>query len=503
MNDHERGYNAYRNLQLGAAVLDSSIKGYQAGKYAALAYHGYKLGKKFVNSFSQKEKKKMAPITPPPSARKGRSRTPRGGSSSRSGGPSSRSRSLSAMSVGRTVGSRSRTPRRRSASVAWSRVTQFQDRQNGAPGVMKTVQTKSVKKDPVRSALYEKKGIAFIQESSQSVDALQTAVLGHNTMVGKTGIFVAIGAIVKALIVKNGVTIHRLDNVIGSTKFQVGDKFEFNYKFSQASPNATGMYGASVTLNLGDLGGTYQNLIDKIANEVVNTYKVTAGVKESNMKIQWSEARYVPVDGKKSIATQVSLLGCKIHFYLKSELKFQNQSRNSLTSDAEVVETCPIRGKAFDVKGNALRYKGLSIDQTLTVNSLICDREKGYVAVNGSNFALYEPIGRNNFLGVKATGKVYVEPGALQQSALVDTVTISFDYLLQMLINIETGSALQTQFQHKFSKGRFYIMEKVIQPLTNPDGTGVKLMFENQFYIAGYAEFRLNKTTQPFFQSLN
>lgn len=59
MNDHQRGYNAYRNMQLGAAIVDSSIKGYQAGKYAALAYHGYKLGKKFVNSFSQKEN--MAP----------------------------------------------------------------------------------------------------------------------------------------------------------------------------------------------------------------------------------------------------------------------------------------------------------------------------------------------------------------------------------------------------------------------------------------------------------
>lgn len=481
--NHFRRGGRTHGSDLSPAVRHIGHKMAKVGQYAQIAAAGYKLGKKFVNSFSQKEKTNMAPT-------KRRLSAPAAYPSPRPMKKVKLSQGLvrkfGRPTVYRQIGVKSKLRPQRV----------FGGRLGG--------RVKSPNKRVPKAKMFEMKGVSRNLEyaSTQDSTTQQTVIIGHSTVVSEQILRIAIGAVLKKLFQKMQLEVTSWNDVLSTNDFTVGDVFQFS---ARRAPNAA-LTTFSYTLVLADVDTAlgFNNLVTKIISNLRNYVNSTFdGLNLANEGLRFGSVKYVPLGTLKHPLTELSLIGCKISMLAKSDLKIQNQSVTvSTDNQADNVNNVPIYGKSYQGSGTGFQVtlpRTTAIAGMLDTRMYNVERNRGIIIENGtSSNLLLEPWQRGQFRGAKQDGKLGINPGEIKTSSLSQTMTITLDRIVRDCCQQVTNTAAaEANPSIKFGKFRMMILDKVIG---GTGFTGVKISYEHNYYIAGYFQPGYSTATVPYYE---
>ena len=171
---------------------------------------------------------------------------------------------------------------------------------------------------------------------------------------------------------------------------------------------------------------------------------------------------------------RVNLMNCYLNFSMRSSYKIQNRSINSATwsnEEADNVDNVPLYGKSYEGSGNGAIVKNAQLVGIVpgftATPTLFADYQFGIIEGGATQNSLKEPPYASDFMFVKRSGRVRLEPGAIKTSTLRSKGRVSFLDLQRQLAetqdvgyigNIPTVSKVMT----KLGQYRFFGLEKMI-----------------------------------------
>lgn len=192
--------------------------------------------------------------------------------------------------------------------------------------------------------------------------------------------------------------------------------------------------------------------------------------------------------------TRVRLEGQMVHFSSKSTFKIQNRSTNAATwiagTEANEVDSVPLFGKSYEGTGSGAYH----VSKT-NAASFIADGEYGMIEAAAAINSLTEPPNGNEFVGVKRTGKIRMDPGDIKTSSLTASFSINFNKLHVALMNQYSSTIVgQTIPQLKkkrldFGKFRFFGLEKMLDARADP-AIAFPMTFAIEHNLRMYCEVR-------------
>jgi len=445
----------------------------KVSKYMQFAHAGYKLGKKFVNSFSQKEKNNMPPV---------KRRLSYSSSSS------------SAKSTKNTTPwKKSMPPALRATATRKLQKAQRVSRQYNARLTGKV--KRGTRKVSIK-ARFEKLGVANVCENNGIYDTSGSPVciIGHGTYVNAFVARTCFAALIKHLFAKLHVPIANMNDSLSGNIFNVGDAFQFQWQANPAEIIST----VSVTLVAADLNGTIDQFVIKLCNEICAQAYPNTG--DGSNQVKFGRFQFVPIPtGQNRLPNVVINLSDSVFdVYMKSDLKIQNQSVSVLVDNqSDSVNNVPIYGKTYEGSGTGFditnRLSPTQVNQIRinAVSGLIVDQAKDSLQV-------FEPYQRKHFKHVTREGRISINPGDIKTSTLMSRIRISFDMMVRNRAIIFSG--LGDAITPDIRRGKFRVMmlDKVIGLAA---ATGVKVAYENNSYIASIFKPRYGQATLPAFYS--
>jgi len=474
----QRPHWAYYVSKYGDSVAAGGIKAYQASKYAALAHSGYKLGRKLLDSFSQKEQTNMPPVkrrlSYSSSSSKSMKTTPR-----RQAQYKSRKAKLGAVTAKRQL-------------VTYGRLS----------GKVKSRNRRM----PIK-AMYENKGISLNTEYSQTLDSSgnPTVIVGHGTFATEQVMYTAMASIVKRLFAKMNLPVTSWDDVLRGADFTIGDTFQFVGRRQQAEDPST-CTSTLIAAHIGAVGG-FRSLVVRLTDLLrawVNGNSVSPGY-VGNQGVVIAALTYTPATSAKKPRTEIQLTGAKIDLYIKSDLKMQNQSLTvAADNQADNVNNVPIYGKSYSGTGSGIQIMcPRSVTPGADTRQYNIHFKRGIIAEtsNASNL-LNEPWQRKQIRFAKQDGKLGINPGEIKTSGLVSKFSVRFDYLayvcFQQFDPALAGIAVPNP-RSNLGKFRVMILDKVIGLA---GATGVKIAYEHNYYCAAIFKPSYSNMTVPLYEFL-
>jgi hypothetical protein len=438
-NSHQQAVDAYRNLESGAAIIDSSIQGYKAGKYAALAYHGYKLGRKLLNSFSQKEKQTMAPLP-----RKRKTSNP--------------------------LATPKKTPTKKARFVIKGKQRRqlTKSQRQGASGSHSAGFFNKPKATKSTLDSFMLKGIVSTREvgsviAGSALLKYQTLQLMHATH-GKDQLFIDIGlAMAKAIAYRvcgiNPETVN--EPIVGASGRTI--RCTFSYRTSPTGALAYYDMDLVATKTVAQFASDISTWWKGLAQTYTHLTLCTLGVYRQNVLT-------TPAVGWEVIGV-FNLKRSSISYYIKSSMKIQNRTINSAGNDeTDDVDNVPVYGKVYDGTGNYFL-----VNDTYYVPSVTLQANyfmNGYDATS----PLAEPPNLSMMQRCKAVGKAHLDPGQIKTSVLTDRGNININKLNSII-----GTSESTTNTLPLGKFRVFLFEKMIQAVATTDTTALKIAYEVDF----------------------
>jgi len=165
---------------------------------------------------------------------------------------------------------------------------------------------------------------------------------------------------------------------------------------------------------------------------------------------------------------------CRIHYYVKSNMKIQNRTVNTAGNDeSDDVDNVPLYGKQYESSKNYF----LALN-----NRLIVDTNANYGQIVTG--ALLKPPVLTVVKSANAMSSVHLDPGQIKTSVLTWKKSFRINDLVRSLFiaGLESGSA----YAMSIGKSRWFLMEKMIQAVATTDINGIKVAYEVDSKFCGY-----------------
>lgn len=497
-----RGGRIYGS-DVAPAVRRVGYKMAQVGKYGQFISAGYKLGKRILNSFSQKEKEM------PPVRRKlsfGRSvpyTTPRKTPSSM--------RKLNVL----IKEMEKMDAKEKKATKGRKRVGALRFKGGKKPFRVMSARTSTLggkyykgNRKVAPQAKFERLGTAVNYEYSNTFDTAgnQTMLLTHSNAPASHIARVVVGTMIKTLFKQSGIFITSWwDNMTGV--IEVGDKFQIAFVRNAQTNSAE---AKEYQVLAADVAGNFSNLVDKVVSLFPIIFNINAtGTELATSSVSFKQIAYIPFSVQiPNKRVQLSLAGVKFTLFLKSELKMQNRSLTIETNnEADDIDNVPISGKAYDTKGSGFQFKlartALGVDSAAGRAYRNVGISNGIRYDSGSSLnGLLEPWQRKQIIGATASQNVALQPGQIKTSILVDTVKVSLDALMKSIyqIQVQTAPGTLEVFPRLYcGHSRLFIWERVIGVT---GATGVKIAMEHNGYCAAIMHKPGDIYTMPYFETI-
>jgi len=301
-------------------------------------------------------------------------------------------------------------------------------------------------------------GVYGTVESYDSISAVDCAYVGHSTAaVNQMKLYMFL-ALVKRVVVAHQGPVDDFDKLmIFDHGYALGDIFNIQYR----PDNEIATAGTSYTYTIGAL-----STLSAVALAIRDHFN-TLTTNEWTLE----EIVFAPASLGSYSKVRLNLKNASVTFDIKSTLKMQNRSVDTLTdNEAQDVNNVPLNGKSYEGSGNGTQYTK-SNDGS---QGLWCDPVFGLIASSGGGSQREPPMG-HLFKGVSRAGKVRFEPGALQTSTLTMYKTYKLSTLVKQLwVNTKSKSIIS------LGLFRFYGLEKMIggqsvQP--------IEVVFEHNYFI--------------------
>ena len=167
--------------------------------------------------------------------------------------------------------------------------------------------------------------------------------------------------------------------------------------------------------------------------------------------------------------SRILLANATVTMEISSSLKIQNRSINKTVYeggvDADNVDRVPLYGKSYEGNGSGTYTK--SSQQNPAGSNFNSDMIYGIIEQGALSNELKEPPYASDFIGVKRSGKVKIEPGTIKTSVLTYKKTMKFSDLQRELGTSQDVAYLGNipdadRKVVRFGKYRFFGLEKII-----------------------------------------
>jgi len=458
--EHDRAYALNRNLK----AADYKFYRKNIGKgvkrsVAALAVgiQGFLRRPTGKNSFLQKNKQIMPPVT-----------------------PAKRRKTSPSSSVMRTP----RTPRRvlnfgklSSAKLRFRRGGVKRRKSKSQMGASYSKSSGFFKKGTSKRTpldYFVKKGIVIARErggqlTTNAIEKAQAFGIGHAVFGPDQLRYDAARAFCKAIAMKLGLIIEvfELDTVLADYTRQ----WECDVGYIRFPGDTQQVISYTITSTI-----TWQQFADWIAGYVFGLVNYTnPQVLLQKLVLHEKPIATTPAVGGK-VLLSLNLRGAKFDIYVKSALKIQNRTINSAGNDqADDVDNVPLYGKSYEGSGNWLQFNEMA--------SIICpaygDKTNTITSVHSGSTFYTEPGVKATLFHVNKVGKAHLDPGQLKTSLLVYRKKFTLNSLMKHFTRQNTSDASTTLASHiSIGKYRIFNLEKMIQAVATTDVNGIQIAYE-------------------------
>jgi len=455
-----RGRRLYGS-DVAPAVAHIGYKMAQVGRYGQLAYAGYKLGKKFVNSFSQNEK-----TMPPKRSRSTSTPTPKGGPTQRRIAArilAAMQKSPRAIRVAKpSPGFFKRSGKRKSYSRSGASSSKSAGKFNKARG-REGIMDKFVKKGVVLAS--ERGGVM----STTAVEQAQSFIIGHVTAGSDHVRSMCAYGLVKMIAQKLGRAV--LD--FNQLALPGGGRIENLGIQYYTAGNGKASFSADFTST-----STWQDIYSQVLG-FFNNHNTDVSFYMTVLEWQYKSVATTPAVGTQT-QFRLDLVKARVQMYTKSSLKVQNRTINTAGNDEEGdVDNVPMYGKQYEGNGNHIVYGNhlagalYPSNDILRCNADLLIQEK---ATNAALPQLREPPPLSVLKNAKTIAKAKLDPGEVKTSVLTWSQSALLNVVLRKTTISNNLSPLVTP-QH-IGKFRIFILEKMIQAVATDNINGMKLAYE-------------------------
>jgi len=299
------------------------------------------------------------------------------------------------------------------------------------------------KKYKVKDAdVCQAKGFLHTTEVNGTISDPDCCYIMHSTFggVGPT-LEIVMQSLIRKLFLKHGVNITGVQEKIrgynGGSSGGDSDGWRISLVHTSAVTNARTYtnydFGTNETLQ--SLTGNQQNGVSPTMASIMNyLYDYTGYASVTRTDIIESLELYSK-DGNVTdfwhIEASLNLKNETIHYYCKSELKFQNRTKAADGGvDATNINNNPLTGKLYEFTSG--------VPKTKAYNTFLIERIKDGTGVNlirGAEFAanvngLKEPPRPKFFSNCKKSSSIRLEPGAIKKHTIIHTVKLKFNQFL-------------------------------------------------------------------------
>lgn len=420
------------SIAVGNFVDAASAKARQAFKVASAAASAYRLGKRLISSYSQKEKE-MPPV-------KRKLFTP----------------SKEVMVVGKSPRRSPGFMVRRKGGLMKKRPSQYGATNSKSKGFF----GKSKKKKDTFDR-YTKLGVVNCREEGGVIAGLpagESVGMIHSTHGVYQLLNSACYALVKYIAAEMGRNVEYMTD-----NFMAGERSLLVRLIYCDNPiGATQTHDINITVTT-----TYQSLAESIATHIIAKVQTQARFFWKRVQVYESNVATTPAVAPIRLI-DLDLARSTVEFFVKSSLKLQNRTVNTAGNDeSDDVDNVPLYGKKYDIKGNycVIREQYINPDIANLANTA------NYISQASAGLA--EPVTRNLVKYSSATGKAHLDPGEIKTSVLNFKGRYDVNRLLSYL-----GSGSVASNILNIGKARFFIFEKMLKALATADVTSIKLAYE-------------------------
>lgn len=354
--------------------------------------------------------------------------------------------------------------------------------------------------------------IRFVSKTDQvAADRYEAIQIGHTSMPTKTVMMNVMRALVK----------HCLSSVCDIKDFtdNVSDNAK-GYKFNANDVMKIYYYPDWQADTVANLSYTIfaNQTFEEIAIGFFDQFKLLYSTGESQT-IRYSHFTYTPSFPPANSIYQFfskELRSLSVECEVKSSLKVQNRTVNVTGNDeADDVDNVPLQGYLYKCKGNNIFnksnrrvLKGVGLDSFYRSNDIILFdgiartapttfvNSGEFVQVNPSNSVFNkpsEPAKPYELYNCVKSGKLRVNPGAIQTSVLNQHYKFSFHYMITLLC---TGALIGNALRYEKNKGYTQVMhlEKVIGSVNSSVAIAAEVNFDIWTAVTSRGD---NKFTSP------
>lgn len=306
-------------------------------------------------------------------------------------------------------------------------------------------------------------GVLYRLEAGNVITPKRCGYVGHGTMPYRLVVNHVWRAILKALVSKTGVAIQDFLDVM-TNDYSVGTsittRFRYNYDPNNQTPSTYTLAG----------GETYEY----VALELAKLFDD----KGPDFQIISIELLEESQTGGSTKREEINLVDSKLVFDVKSSLKIQNRSKNSLGSEADEVDNVPLYGKSYESSSQALRYFH---EPTGTYKRFAVNKKNGLMDLtvdsNGVGEGMFaEPPPPKLFVGITKCGKIHLDPSQIQTSVLTEKFTISMDNFIAKIVGVDANDSTGVvKVRRELGKCRVFGLEKMLEVNTGSEQTIVEM----------------------------
>lgn len=330
------------------------------------------------------------------------------------------------------------------------------------------------KKKDISVKEIQKRGITFVQESRKVAVTNQSEALaiGHTTMPAKVCAVNLFRAIFKHLLLKAGVVIKDYGILAVNADFAVGDIIRVN-RYTDGTATSTSAVTRTVAAN---------TTLDELPYLLAIDFDDSASIND-----RWDSIEIVPAAGSKMPAVNVQLNVLKVSVFTKTDLKVQNVTTDNITDiEADDITRVPLQGKTYTCRGNNFCKKDNGPQLTGFFNTNNEEAlygawtKQGGQFVGGSTIDFYgaaagpsnstettflkpaEPPRQYEIQNCERMGDLFIGPGEIKTSSMIQKFTFSVPYYIQMLYGNQNTATTTIIYNPKLGKTQVMYLEKVV-----------------------------------------
>lgn len=325
------------------------------------------------------------------------------------------------------------------------------------------------------------KGFLLTKEIGISGSADDAVYLGHSTYAENQYRLTIMAALLKLLL---RACKQRMRNVDELVPFAPGTKIGISFKVDMDSNLATQTFVAA------GVGGTPST---STYYDIINNW--VGVLNYNNPRFTLVDLFVDPADAAKDslqVPVTVDISKASIQVWAKSAMKIQNATTSTAGAEADEVDNVPVTGKNYYGHGTGMIANFVD-KPAADVNQFYTRTDAGFFkyAPLDDSLGMTEMPPLGYFRGGKAIGKHTINPGKIRYSTLIDSYTVSLNWLIKKIVFTTVPNQVCD-----LGKFRIFGFEHVIK--ATDDAPNIKMLAEVNYQVGMVVTPKISNVTDQY-----